>query len=139
VKPTPTAKPKPTASASQIEAAYKSSTTNTTVETLDKEGSAYQGKEVHFTAHIIDLVKDSSGNTAGANVDNLDSSSSSVVQVAFPDNTDISRINQDDTIEVWGIDDGVVSGQNAYGGTVQGVDVSALYMTDTTTGYQANG
>jgi hypothetical protein len=45
-------------------------------------------------------------------------------------------LNQSDTIEVWGLDGGTASGQNAFGATVQEVVISALYLTDTTTSYQ---
>ena len=139
-KPKPTVKPAPTQSPVQIERAYKTGTVNTTIDALDKDGNSDQGKDVHFTGTIGNFVKDDSGNTAGANINTPASSFSlSVVQVAFPSNTDLSRLNQGDTIEVWGVDDGVSSGQNAYGGTVQEVGITTLYMTDQTTGYQANG
>ena len=100
---------------------------------MDKDGNNDQGNDVHFTCSILSFVKDSSGNTAGANVD--DPNSSSVIQVAFPDGTDLSQLNTGDTLEVWGTDDGTSSGTNAYGATIQEVGVSAAYMTDQTTGY----
>jgi hypothetical protein len=132
---TPT--PVPTLPPAQSEATYKASTTNTSIEALDKDGNADQGKDVHFTCTILDFVKDSNGNTAGANVD--DPNTSGVVQIAFPTNTDLSRLNTGDTLEVWGTDEGTQSGQNAFGATIQEVVVSANYMTDKTTNYQANG
>ena len=124
----------PTISPAVLEATYKASTTDTTVSDLDKNGNTWNGKDVHFTATIFGFVKDNSGNTAGANVD--DPTSSGVIQIAFPPNTDLGRLNQSDTIEVWGLDGGTASGQNAFGATVQEVVISALYLTDTTTGYQ---
>jgi len=138
-KPTiaPTSKPTPTVSAAELEATYKASTTDTTIATLDKDGNADQGKDVHFTRTIMNFVKDSNGNTAGANVD--DPNTSGVVQIAFPANTDLSRLNTGDILEVWGTDGGTASGQNAFGATIQEVVVSANYMTDKTTNYQANG
>jgi hypothetical protein len=88
---------------------------------------------VHFTATIVNFVKDDSGNTAGANVnDGLDSG---VIQVLFPSGTDISKINQGDSIEVWGSDQGTFSGQNAFGATIQEVAVGAIYLNDQTTMY----
>lgn len=135
--PQPTDTPVPTVSAADLEATYKASTTNTTIATLDKDGNADQGKDVHFICRILNFVKDSNGNTAGANVD--DPNTSGVIQIAFPTNTDLSRLNTDDILEVWGTDDGTVSGQNAFGATIQEVVVSANYMTDKTTNYQANG
>jgi hypothetical protein len=134
-KPTPTPKPAPTQSPAKVEQAYKSNTMNTTVIDLDKQGNNYQYKQVHFTAHILNFVKDDSGNTAGANVDTPNSFSPSVIQVAFPVGTGLFRLNQDDIIEVWGMDGGTSSGQNAFGGTVQEVGIVALYMTDLTTNY----
>lgn len=131
----PTDTPVPTQSAAQTEAAYKASATDTTVATLDKDGNNDSGKIVHFTATIFNFVKDSSGNTAGANVN--DPNSSGVIQVAFPAGTDLSQLNTGDTIEVWGSDDGTSSGTNAFGATIQEVGITAVYMTDKTTGYQA--
>lgn len=135
--PIPTATPVPTISAADLEATYKASTTDTTIAALDKDGNNDQNKDVHFTCNILNFVKDSNGNTAGANVD--DPNSSGVVQIAFPANTDLSQLNIGDTLEVWGTDDGTQTGQNAFGATIQEVVVSANYMTDKTTNYQTNG
>jgi len=135
IQVTPT--PVPTVSAAELEVVYKASTTNTTIATLDKDGNADNSKDVHFTCTIMNFVKDSNGNTAGANVD--DPNTSGVVQIAFPANTDLSRLNTGDILEVWGTDGGTQSGQNAFGATIQEVVVSANYMTDKTTNYQANG
>jgi hypothetical protein len=112
----------------------KASTLNTTVATLDKDSNADKGKNVHFTATILNFVKDSNGNTAGANVDN--GFTSGVIQVVFPSGTDLSKLNTGDTIEVWGVDEGAFSGKNAFGATIQEVGIGARYMSDQTTGYQ---
>jgi hypothetical protein len=128
--------PVPTLSSKQLEAAYKASTTDTTIATLDKDGNADAGKDVHFTATILNFVKDDSGDTAGANVD--DPNTSGVVQIAFPPGTDLSQLNEGDTIEVWGTNGGTATGQNAFGATIQEVVISANYMTDKTTGYQTH-
>jgi len=129
----------PAQSAAQIESAYKASTTDTTVSGVDKNGSSWTGKDVHFTAVISGLVKDDSGNTAGANVSDPTNEFGHDIQVGFPAGTDINKLNQGDTIEVWGTDGGTQSGANAFGATVQEVVVGASYLTDTTTGYQDNG
>ena len=91
---------------------------------------------MHFTCTILAFVKDSSGNTAGANVS--DAATSSIVQVPFTPGTDISQLNAQDTLEVWGNDQGVSTGTNAFGASVQEVVVQANYLTDQTTGYSAN-
>lgn len=133
---TPTTQPTvPTVSPAELELVYKASTTDTTVATLDKDGNANSGKDVHFTATILNFVKDSSGNTAGANLDDPNAVTG-VVQIAFPTGTDLSQLNTSDVLEVWGTDGGTASGQNAFGATVQEVVISANYMTDKTTGYQ---
>lgn len=134
--PTATPTPVPTKTNAQIEAAYKASTINTTVAKLDKDGTADQGKDVHFTSMILNFVKDSTGTTAGANVSTQDYSS--VIQVAFTAGTDITRLNKGDILEVWGTDQGVFSGTNAFGATIQEVGITANYMYDHTTNYQVN-
>src|SRR5450755_2511359 len=94
-KPKPTPKPTPTLTPAQIEAGYKLITTDTTVTGLDKDGNAGQGKDVHFTCSISGFVKDSSGNTAGANVTDVNASGS-VIQVAFTPGTDVTQMNEND-------------------------------------------
>jgi hypothetical protein len=90
---------------------------DTPVAALDKDGSADNGMSVHFTATILGFVKDSSGNTGGANVD--DQNFSGVLQVEFPGGTDLNQLNTGDTLEAWGVDQGVYSGQNAFGATIR--------------------
>jgi hypothetical protein len=126
--------PGSTPSSTLSEPAYKAGTVDTTVAFLDKESNQGKGVDVHFTATILNFVKDSNGNTAGANVD--DASTSGVVQVIFPSGTDLSQLNTGDNIEVWGRDEGSFSGTNAFGATVQEVGIGALYINDQTTGYQ---
>ncbi len=134
---TPTDTPVPTLSPAQVEKVYKASTSSTTVINLDKEGNNDKGKDVHFTCQILKFVKDDSGNTAGANVAAPDSDSS-IIQILFPSGTDLTKLNEGDIVEVWGTDEGVFSGQNAFGGTVQEVAIAAQYMTDETTNYQTS-
>jgi len=135
---TPTDTPVPTLSPTQVEKVYKASTTSITVDNLDKEGNNDKGKDVHFTCKILKFVKDNSGNTAGANVEAPDSYSTSIIQIAFPSGTDVTKLNEGDILEVWGTDQGVFSGQNAFGGTVQEVGIAAQYMIDKTTNYQTS-
>jgi hypothetical protein len=135
--PTPTPFPTPTVSPAQLEALYKTITKPTTVTNLDKDGTADKGKDVHFTCTILSFVKDSTGATVGANVSDPGSSSSSVIQIVFPTGTDITQLNEGDALEVWGTDEGVFSGTNDFGATIQEVGVGALYLTDQTTNYQA--
>lgn len=129
---TTSATPVPTISEDE----YKAATASTTVENLDKDGNQDKGQIVNFTCKILNFVRDSNGNTAGANVEASDSLSMSVIQIGFPSSTDLTQLNQGDILEVWGTDEGVFSGKNAFGAIVQEVVVTARYMTDTTTNYQ---
>jgi len=124
----------PSPSSGLSESDFKALSTDTTVDTLDKDGNQDKGLNVHFTCTIMRFVKDSNGNTAGANVDQ--GLTASVIQVAFPSGTDLNKLNTGDTLEVWGMDEGTFSGPNLFGATVQEVVVQAAYMTDQTTGYQ---
>ncbi len=116
------------------EQAYKDSAMSTLVDELDKDGNANQGKVVQFTCQLLKFVKDSNGNTAGGNV--TAQNTSGIIQVIFPSGTDLSQLNEGDILTVWGTDNGVSSGQNAFGATVQEVVVTAQYLTDQTTNYQ---
>ena len=136
--PVPTATPVPTQSPAQVENAYKAATSPITVDNLDKDGNSDKGKDVYFTCKILKFVKDDSGNTAGANVEAPYSYSTSVIQIAFPAGSDIAKLNEGDILEVWGTDGGVFSGQNAFGGTVQEVAITAQYINDQTTNYQTS-
>jgi hypothetical protein len=49
------------------------------------------------------------------------------------------QLNTGDILEVWATNEGMQTGQNAFGTTIQEVGVAANYMTDTTTNYRANG
>jgi hypothetical protein len=120
-------------SATVDEGTYKLNATASTVASLDKAGSAGAHAEVHFVCTIGNFVKDDSGNTAGANVN--DPASASVIQVAFPAGTDITRLNTGDVLDVWGTDQGADSGQNGFGVTIQEVVIHAKYLDDQTTGY----
>lgn len=126
-----------TETVAQIEASYKASTTSTTVTSLDTSGNNDQGQNVYFKCKILNSVRDTNGAIAGANVSDVDSSSNSVIQVLFPDNTGGTQVNQEDTLEVWGLDTGMADETSTGGTSIQEVVVLALYINDQTTGYQA--
>jgi hypothetical protein len=123
-----------TPSSTLSEPDYKANAVHTTVGDLNKESNQDKGVDVYFNCTILSFVKDSNGNTVGANVDN--ELSSGVIQVIFPSGTDLSQINTGDNLDVWGQDEGSFSGTNVFGVIIQEVAVGALYMTDDTTGYQ---
>ena len=120
--------------AGMSEQQYKDMTTYSTVANLDKDGSSGAGKDVHFITTILNFVKDSSGNTAGANVTDP-TTIGSIIQVEFPAGTNVDQLNAQDRLEVWGTDGGTYTGANGFGATIHEVVISALYMSDQTTGY----
>jgi hypothetical protein len=132
--PKPTPKPKPTQSSVQIESQVKAAAIDSTVSNIDKAGNEDKYKNLHFTGVISDFVKDDSGDTAGANISDPNDPSA-VIQISFPSSTDYTKLNTGDIIEVWGLGGGTVTGQNAFGGTIQEAVVQTTYLTDQTTGY----
>ncbi len=134
--PAPTDTPAPTATPVPKEspAEYKASANHVSVADVAKDPNGYKGKTIKFTAVIADFVQDSNGNTGGANVDDPNDYSS-VLQIEFTPSFPLSKVNKEDTIEVWGQGMGAFSGTNAYGGTITEGAVQEVYLVDTTTGF----
>jgi len=130
VSPPTTTPPKPHA---QVVADYKTSAQQVTLANLQKDPNAYQGKVITFTATITKFLQDSSGNTGAMNVDDPNDFSSAYVNLSSY--IDLSKINKDDTVQVWGTGLGIVSGKNAFGGDINVAGVNESYLLDTTTGY----
>jgi len=104
-----------------------------TVSTLAKVPSDYRGKSVYFTCIVGSFPKDSTGDAAAINC--LDPNDySSAVQIDAT-GWDLTKINQSDTIRVYGTGDGSFTGQNAYGAQVSEAAVFGLYVNDLTSGY----
>lgn len=132
--PTHTPAPTDTAALPESPSQYKASATQLMVADIAKDANGYKGKTIVFTAVIANFVQDSSGNTAGANVEDPNDYSS-VIQVVFTPSFSLAKVNKGDTITVWGVGLGSFSGTNAYGGTIQEGGVQEVYLDDTTTGY----
>ena len=126
--PTPTPTPVPT-DANGFPEDYQ----NVTVADLSKEPSNYNGKTVVFTCTAISFPKDSSGNAAAINCSDPNDYSS-ILQIdasAF----DLTKINAEDAIVVYGVGEGSSTGQNAYGASVSESEVLGMYVNDSTSGY----
>ncbi|HEX8997524.1 MAG TPA: hypothetical protein VF812_15965 [Ktedonobacterales bacterium] len=132
----PTATPAPTATSTSTEspAQYKASATSVSISDIAKDPNAYKGKTIRFTGVIANFVQDSSGNTAGANVDDPNDFSS-VVQIAFTPSFSLAKVNKGDYIEVWGQGMGSFTGANAFGATITEGGVQEVYLHDSTSGY----
>ena len=142
VSPTSTSTPAPTAEATSVPTptlAPFSERMRTaevvTVANLFNDPNSYMGANrlLTFKCKISSFVKDSSGNPSGMNCYDLNSYSD-YVQISSI-GIDVSKMNEGDTLQVWGIDLGMVSGKNAFGATVSTTEVAELGMKDLTTGY----
>lgn len=125
-----TSPPKPHA---QVVADYKASAQQVTLANLQKDPNAYKGKVITFTATISKFLQDSSGNTGAMNVDDPNDLSSAYVNLSSY--IDLSKVNKDDTVQIWGTGLGIVSGKNAFGGDINVSGVNETYLGDTITGY----
>ncbi len=125
-----TSPPKPHA---QVVADYKASAQQVTLANLQKDPNAYKGKVITFTTTITKFLQDSSGNTGAMNVDDPNDFSSAYVNLSSY--IDLSKLNKDDTVQIWGTGLGILSGKNAFGGDVNVPGVNETYLLDATTGY----
>ncbi len=104
-----------------------------TVSDMDKTPSDYSGKKVTFTCTVLSFARDSSGNAAAINCADLNDYTS-IAQIdtgAY----DIKKINQSDTVRIYGIGSGAFTGKNAYGADVTEAGVLGMYINDVTSGY----
>lgn len=133
---TPTDTPIPTATPTPIPYdanGFPQDYQTVTVANLAKVPSAYDGKTIYFTCTVGSFAKNSSGDATAINCTDPNDFGS-IVQIDAS-GWDLTKINQDDTIRVYGSGTGAASGQNAYGGTVTEATVMGLYINDITSGY----
>ena len=129
--------PTPTLTQAQVAAAYEASCQHVTVSQMQKQPATYKGSPLTFSAVIVNFLQDSSGNTGAMNVaDPTDGSSIAYVQLSS--SAQVAHMNKGDKITVWGHGGGALSGQNAYGGTINEAAVDEVYLGDATSGYQDN-
>jgi len=58
------------------------------------------------------------------------------VQIGIDKKTDVTQINQNDTIKVYGMGLGADTGKNAFGADITTGAILGLYINDLTTGYK---
>ncbi|HYT41582.1 MAG TPA: hypothetical protein VEP90_04510 [Methylomirabilota bacterium] len=104
-----------------------------TVAQIAKVPSAYDGKKLTFTCEVSSFPKNDNGDAAGINCsDPYDSGS--LIQVSG-NLFDFTKINQGDTVKIYGLGEGAATGKNAFGGDVTEAVVDGLFINDITTGY----
>ena len=137
--PTPTDEPTatlaPTLSAQQIIAKFESEGQHVTVADIYKTPNSYKGKSLIFSCSVSGFPKDENGDVGGLNCNDPNNFSSNV-QVSIDKNTDVTKINQNDVIKVYGMGLGADTGKNAFGGDVTTGAILGLYINDLTTGYK---
>jgi hypothetical protein len=67
------------------------------------------------------------------NVDDPNDYSSAYVNLSSY--IDLSKVNQDDTVQIWGSGLGILTGKNGFGADINVAGVNESYLLDMTTGY----
>ena len=90
-----------------------------------------------FPATIDGFLQDSSGDTTAMNVSDPNDPSSTVY-IQLSSYADVTKMNKNDSVTIWGDGQGSHSGKNAFGGSINVSVVSEVYLSDATTGYNDN-
>ena len=134
--PQPTNTPAPTATPVPTDAnGFPMDYETVTVAQIAKMPSAYEEKTIVFTCTVIGFVKGDNGDAAGFNCSDP-SDISSLLQVDAGSLFDYTKINQDDTVKIYGTGRGAANGKNAFGGDVTEAVVDGLFINDLTSGYK---
>ncbi len=131
----PTATPKPTLTTQQIIAQFESQAKTVTVANIYKSPNSYKDNALIFTCSVSGFPKDDNGDVAALNCIDPNNYGSNV-QIAIDKKIDVTQINQNDTIKVYGMGMGAVTGKNAFGADITTGEILGLYINDLTTGYK---
>ena len=119
---------------------FKKTSFSTTVEQVNNEGNKYKGDRITFDGEIDNFALGTDGKTAGANVsDPYNQSDLSVVQLAFPSGTNTTKLSNNDTLTIWGYDEGSFPGRSNDGTTINETLIQVVYMNDLTSNYVFDG
>jgi hypothetical protein len=105
-----------------------------TVAQIAKVPSAYNGRKVTFTCNVSGFAKNDSGDAAALNCSDPNDVGS-IIQVGGS-LFDFTKINQGDTVRIYGLGAGAATGKNAFGGDVTEGIVDGLYLNDLTSIYK---
>jgi hypothetical protein len=106
---------------------------NVTVDEVSKYPSDYLNKSIVLSCTVVSFAKDSKGDATDFNCyDPVDPNSIIMIEAnAF----DVTQININDKVQVYGLGDGAYSGTNPYGGSVTESYVLGTYIIDSTSDY----
>lgn len=131
----PTATPKPTLSPQQIIAKFENESQHVTVADIYKSPNSYKEKSLIFTCSVSNFPKDENGDVGGINCSDPNTFDSNV-QVGIDKSIDVTKINENDLIKVYGLGLGTMQGKNGFGADITTGGVLGLYINDLTTGYK---
>jgi hypothetical protein len=131
----PTDTPKPTLTPQQIIANFEKDAQTITVADIYKSPNSYKGKSLIFTCSVSGFPKDENGDVGALNCDDPNAYGSNV-QIGISKETDVTKINENDLIKVYGLGAGAMQGKNAFGGDITTGGIVGLYINDLTTGYK---
>src|ERR1051326_5785131 len=94
-----------------------------------------KGKSLIFTCSVSGFPKDENGDVGALNCDDPNAYGSNV-QIGISKETDVTKINENDLIKVYGLGAGAMQGKNAFGGDITTGGIVGLYINDLTTGYK---
>lgn len=135
VPPTVTPTPEPTAPPiPKDENGFPQDYEKVTIAQIDKVPSAYKNKKIMFTCRVSSFAKNSEGDAAAINCTDPNNYGA-FIQVSGP-TYDFTKINEDDTVRIYGIGEGVSTGKNAFGADVTEGIVIGIYINDLTSGYK---
>lgn len=132
--PIPTDTPMPSLTPKQMFSEFQKSAKSVTIAQLYKTPNSYQGEDLLFTCDVSSFPKDENGDVAAINC--FDQSGSGAnVQIGIGTDVDVTQINENDTLRVYGVGSGAIKGTNAYGGAITTAGALGMYLDDLTTGY----
>jgi hypothetical protein len=131
VIPTPTVKP---TSIPEDANGFPADADYVTISQITKVPSAYNGKKIVFTCNVTGFAKNDNGDAAALNCSDPNDYSA-LLQVGGT-LFDLTKINKDDTVKIYGLGAGAAQGKNAFGGAVTEAIVDGLFINDLTTGYK---
>lgn len=105
-----------------------------TVSQIAKVPSAYNGQKITFTCTVSSFAKNDAGDAAALNCSDPNDLTS-IVQI---DGSlfDMTKINQEDTVRIYGVGAGAATGKNAFGGDVSEAVVTGVFINDVTSNYK---
>jgi hypothetical protein len=126
----------PKESQKQIISDYESSAKSVTIANLVKAPNAYGfGQTFEFAGIVANFLQDSSGNTTAMTISDPNDLTS-FIYVQISPTCDVTKINKGDKVTIWGDGNGMVTGKNAFGTTVNEFSIIETYLADNATGYK---